>query len=62
MIEGQDAKILVNYGGVDVMIERSSNTFNLEGLTVTVSGLSDIPLRAAASSFVVSSIDFELPS
>ena len=38
VIEGQDAKILVNYGGVDVMIERSSNTFNLEGLTVTVSG------------------------
>ncbi len=37
--EGQNAKIQVSYGnGVTVDIERSSNTFNLEGLTVTVSG------------------------
>lgn len=37
--EGQNAKVLVSYGnGVDVMLDRSSNTFNLEGLTVTVSG------------------------
>lgn len=38
-IEGQNAKIKVSYGnGVDVDLERSSNTFNLEGLNVTVSG------------------------
>ena len=37
---GQNAKIQVSYGnGVTVDIERSSNTFNLEGLTVTVSGV-----------------------
>lgn len=37
--EGQNAKIKVSYGnGVDVDLERSSNTFNLEGLNVTVSG------------------------
>lgn len=37
--EGQNAKIKVSYGnGVDVELERSSNTFNLEGLNVTVSG------------------------
>lgn len=36
---GQNAKIQVSYGnGVAVDMERSSNTFNLEGLTVTVSG------------------------
>lgn len=37
--EGQNAKIQVSYGnGVTVDIERSSNTFNLEGLSVSVSG------------------------
>lgn len=36
---GQNAKIHVSYGnGVNVALERSSNTFNLEGMTVTVSG------------------------
>lgn len=35
---GQNAQILVSYGnGVNTMIESSSNTFNLEGLKVTVS-------------------------
>ena len=38
MKEGKNAEILVSYGGVNVMMERSSNTFNLEGLNVTVSG------------------------
>ncbi len=38
--EGQNAKIRVSYGnGMDVDLERSSNTFNLEGLSVTVSGV-----------------------
>lgn len=37
--QGQNAKIHVSYGdGVNVTLERSSNTFNLEGLNVTVSG------------------------
>ncbi len=36
---GQNALIHVSYGdGVDLTLERSSNTFNLEGLNVTVSG------------------------
>ncbi|MCI8853974.1 MAG: flagellar filament capping protein FliD [Lachnospiraceae bacterium] len=38
--EGQDAIIEVGYGnGVKVEMNRSSNTFNLEGLTITVSGV-----------------------
>lgn len=38
-VEGQDAIIEVSYGnGVNVEMNRASNTFNLEGLTVTVSG------------------------
>lgn len=37
---GQDAIVTVSYGnGVDIDIQRASNTFNLEGLTVTVSGV-----------------------
>ena len=37
--EGQNALLEVSYGnGVKVDLERSSNTFNLEGLNVTVSG------------------------
>lgn len=37
--KGQDAIISVSYGnGVDVDIKRASNTFNLEGLDVTVTG------------------------
>lgn len=37
--EGKNAVIQVSYGnGVTVDMERASNTFNLEGLTVTVSG------------------------
>lgn len=40
VVQGENAKIKVSYGnGVDVDLERSSNTFNLEGLTVTVSGV-----------------------
>lgn len=36
--EGKNAEILVSYGnGVNTMIESSSNTFDLEGLRVTVS-------------------------
>ncbi len=38
LTKGQNAQILVSYGGANVMVERSSNTFNLEGLSVTVSG------------------------
>lgn len=39
LVEGQDAIIEVSYGnGVNVEMNRASNTFNLEGLTVTVSG------------------------
>lgn len=39
-IEGKDALITVSYGnGVDVELQRSSNTFNLEGMNVTVSGV-----------------------
>lgn len=38
-VEGQDAIIEVSYGnGVNVEMNRASNTFNLEGLSVTVSG------------------------
>lgn len=38
-VEGQDAVIEVSYGnGVNVEMNRASNTFNLEGLNVTVSG------------------------
>lgn len=37
---GKDAIIQVSYGnGVTVEMERASNTFNLEGMTVTVSGV-----------------------
>lgn len=37
---GQDAIIGVSYGnGMNVTLERSSNTFDLEGLSVTVSGV-----------------------
>lgn len=37
-IQGKNAQILVSYGnGVNTMIESSSNTFDLEGLRVTVS-------------------------
>ena len=35
---GQDAIISVSYDGVETEISRSSNTFDLEGLAVTVSG------------------------
>ncbi len=39
-VEGQDAQIDVSYGnGKVVTMERASNTFNLEGMTVTVSGV-----------------------
>ncbi len=38
--DGQNAEIYVDYGsGELVKMERSSNTFNLEGLSVTVSGV-----------------------
>ena len=38
--DGQDAIIGVSYGnGMNVTLERSSNTFDLEGLSVTVSGV-----------------------
>lgn len=37
--EGEDAIIHVNYGnGMSVVVQNSSNTFNLEGLNVTVTG------------------------
>lgn len=37
--EGEDAIVHVNYGnGMSVVVQNSSNTFNLEGLTVTVTG------------------------
>lgn len=39
-VEGQNAQIEVSYGnGITVDLERASNTFNLEGLSVTVSGV-----------------------
>lgn len=39
-VSGQDAVIDVSYGnGKTVTMERASNTFNLEGMTVTVSGV-----------------------
>ncbi len=37
--EGQDAIISVSYGNGDVILNRSSNTFDLEGMSVTVSGV-----------------------
>ena len=38
--EGKDAQITVSYGNsVEVTLERSSNTFDLEGMSVTVSGV-----------------------
>ena len=37
--DGQDAQILVNYGnGVTTTLTSSTNTFNVEGLNITVSG------------------------
>lgn len=37
--DGQNAQVVVSYGqGTNITLERSSNTFNLEGLNVTVSG------------------------
>ena len=40
LVKGQDAIIDVSYGnGVTVSMERASNTFDLEGMTVTVSGI-----------------------
>ncbi len=40
IVKGQDAIIEVSYGnGVKMDLNRASNTFNLEGLSVTVSGL-----------------------
>lgn len=37
--DGQNAVICVSYGnGIDVRLERASNTFDLEGLSVSVSG------------------------
>ena len=39
-VSGQDAVIDVSYGnGKTITMERASNTFNLEGMTVTVSGV-----------------------
>lgn len=39
LVKGQDAIIDVSYGnGVTVQLNRASNTFNLEGMEVTVSG------------------------
>ena len=37
-VSGQDAIINVSYDGVETEIRRSSNTFDLEGLAVTISG------------------------
>lgn len=38
-VDGKDAEISVSYGnGVIVPVKRSSNTFELEGLTITVNG------------------------
>lgn len=37
--EGKNAVISVSYGSEDVLLERSSNTFDLEGMSVTVSGV-----------------------
>lgn len=40
LVKGQDAIIEVSYGnGVNVEMKRSSNSFNLEGMDVTVSGV-----------------------
>lgn len=40
IVKGQDAIIEVSYGnGVKMDLNRASNSFNLEGLTVTVSGI-----------------------
>ena len=40
VIQGENASVLVSYGnGVKTVIESSSNTFDLEGLRVTVSGV-----------------------
>ncbi|MCI8517533.1 MAG: flagellar filament capping protein FliD [Hungatella sp.] len=45
--EGKDAIIYVSYGnGIDVKLNRSSNTFNLEGLNVTVSGTFGVKTNA----------------
>ncbi len=39
LTSGQNAKIYVSYGdGQPVLLDRASNTFNLEGLNVTISG------------------------
>lgn len=37
--DGQNAIFTVSYGNGEVQLERSSNTFDLEGLSVTVSGV-----------------------
>lgn len=50
---GQNAKVVVSYGnGVDVELNRASNSFNLEGLNITVSGTFNSPVTFSAKADV----------
>ncbi len=51
--KGQNAEIVVSYGnGVDVTLNRASNTFNLEGLNITVNGTFNSPVTFSAKADV----------
>lgn len=53
VVDGQNAKIVVSYGnGVDVTLNRASNTFNLEGLNITVNGTFNSPVTFSAKADV----------
>lgn len=58
--EGQNAIVYVSYGnGVNVGLERSSNTFNLEGLNITVSGTFGMKNADALGDSVDANPDFD---
>ena len=57
-VGGQDAIIDVSYGnGMSVTMERASNTFDLEGMTVTVSGVFGGEYKKDADGNVITGAD-----
>ncbi len=58
LTSGQNAKIYVSYGdGEPVLLDRASNTFNLEGLNVTVSGTFGLKENADLNNISAGSFD-----
>lgn len=55
--EGQNAEMAVSYGGIETVVESSTNTFNLEGMKVTVSGTFGSYEKAADGTIDSDSID-----